>query len=207
MQNVLYETSRIKNFIDAIFSIALTILILEISLPRINDPTITSLGSILYERQPQFIGYIVSFWVIALFWLSHVRNFRYARSIDHKLIMINLINLFFVVLLPFSTGLYVNNFGNATAFSWYSINIAILGLISAWMIRYIYNSELNNGELTKPRMIWYTLNGLNVFVIWALSAALSDVYPWIARGLFIMIFINESLLTRYWSKRVLDTNR
>ena len=168
-----YDISRVKNFIDAVFSIALTILILDID---IIDMRGQSIGTLLSEKMPQFIGYVVSFFVIALFWASHVRNFKHCQHIDHKLIMVNLLNLFFLVLLPFSTKLYVQNFTNGPAFMWYSFNIALLGLMSTWIVIAMYPKNKSK-TFNKYRKRQYSLLGMSVFVIWGIAGLIGDIYP------------------------------
>ncbi len=193
-----YDISRVKNFIDAVFSIALTILILDID---IIDMRGKNIGYLLNEKMPEFIGYVVSFFVIALFWASHVRNFRYCSYVDHKLIMVNLLNLFFVVLLPFSTKLYVQNFANGPAFMWYSFNIAILGLMSTWIVLTMY-SKNKSQDFNVYRKRQYSLLGLSVFFVWGTAGLIGDLFPWTARVLFILIFVIDFFINRYFNKKV-----
>lgn len=68
----LYERQRVKNFNDAVFSIALTVLILDISAPLFADASKVTFASILNTRIVGFIGYLVSFFVIAMFWKANV---------------------------------------------------------------------------------------------------------------------------------------
>lgn len=193
-----YDISRVKNFIDAVFSIALTILILDID---IIDMRGKNIGYLLNEKMPEFIGYVVSFFVIALFWASHVRNFRYCSYVDHKLIMVNLLNLFFVVLLPFSTKLYVQNFANGPAFMWYSFNIAILGLMSTWIVLTMY-SKNKSQDFNVYRKRQYSLLGLSVFFVWGTAGLIGDLFPWTARVLFVLIFVIDFFINRYFNKKI-----
>ena len=79
------------------YSIALTILILDIDIPIFKEEV--NFIDILAVRMPGFIGFIgfiVSFFVIALFWQAHLRNMSYAKKVDNRLLFYNIFNLFFI---------------------------------------------------------------------------------------------------------------
>jgi uncharacterized membrane protein len=76
---------RIVFFSDAVMAIAITLLILEVRLPE---------GSADFSRRilalwPKYLGYFVSFWVIALYWVAHHRCFQLIRDYDRGLINLN----------------------------------------------------------------------------------------------------------------------
>ena len=87
---------RLIFFSDAIFAIAMTLLVLDIPRPRSG----ADLTTFLTTHDGKFIAFFISFWVIALFWLGHHRLFRYVRHYDHGLLMLNLGLLFCVAFLP-----------------------------------------------------------------------------------------------------------
>jgi uncharacterized membrane protein len=97
-----HDTGRIEYFSDAVFAIAMTLLVLDIRVPEVSAdklwPTILALW-------PQFFAYVLSFLVLALNWVFHHRKFRVIRSYDGGLIWINLLFLLFVAVLPFPTSL------------------------------------------------------------------------------------------------------
>jgi uncharacterized membrane protein len=61
-------------FSDGVFAFAITLLIVDIQLPA--DTSENNLGSILLSLWPNYIAFIISFFVISLYWLAHVRLFR-----------------------------------------------------------------------------------------------------------------------------------
>ena len=96
---------RLVYFSDAVFAIAITLLALEIRLPEMHDPTPRELGDALLGLLPQFYGFAISFWIIAVYWLAHHRIFRYIRAYDRRLQVINFLFLMWIVLMPFSASL------------------------------------------------------------------------------------------------------
>jgi uncharacterized membrane protein len=92
---------RILALSDGVFAIALTLLVLEIALPR--TVTGNDLGRALLDLGPKGFAYLLSFAIIGRFWAAHHMMFRYITRYDGRLIWLNLLTLFFVAFLPFPT--------------------------------------------------------------------------------------------------------
>jgi len=91
-------------FSDAVFAIAITLLVIEVRLPetavlRGSGDFLAALAGLL----PRLVGFFVSFVVIGSLWLSHHRFFRIVRTSDARLMLLNMLFLFFVASLPFPT--------------------------------------------------------------------------------------------------------
>ena len=203
MINETYDRQRVLNFTDAVFSIALTVLILDVTAPMFKDSDKVTLGSILGSRALRFVGYLVSFLVIGKFWQANVRNLKHVSIFDSRLLSWILGCLFFVVFLPFSTALYVGNFFSDAAFQWYAINVAIIGMMSNAMVKYIYNNHIQDGSMSRKHRQYYLLKGRSIIVIWLLLALCSFSIPfYISRFLFLLIFVRDFMIYRYWNKRL-----
>lgn len=82
----------------------MTLLALDLVTPVIvGQPTNVSLAAAMLSEFHSFLGFLVSFWVISVVWLMHRRIFRYIKSSDSGLARLNLVLLFFIVLVPFAT--------------------------------------------------------------------------------------------------------
>ncbi len=90
-----YDKSRVINFSDAVYSIAMTLLVLEIGIPTYKAFSSNDTWTLLAKRIPSFIGLVVSFLVTALYWLEHLRCMRLVSTIDAKLLWLNIFLLFF----------------------------------------------------------------------------------------------------------------
>jgi uncharacterized membrane protein len=84
-------------FSDAIFAVALTVLVLELKAPD------QSAFSALWPLWPTGISYAVTFLFIAIIWINHHYLMRFVDSPTLRLIWMNFIHLFLVLLLPFAT--------------------------------------------------------------------------------------------------------
>ncbi|HYJ37839.1 MAG TPA: TMEM175 family protein, partial [Chitinophagaceae bacterium] len=103
-----FQLERLILFSDAVFAIAITLLVIEIKIPELEREHISdkALLQSLAHLIPKFIGFIVSFLLIGLYWSVHHRMFGFVTNYDGRLRFLNLLFLFFIVLMPFSTGFY-----------------------------------------------------------------------------------------------------
>ena len=135
---VLWSKHRVEALTDGIFAVAMTLLVIELKLP---DPhairTEAQLTSALADLAPKAISWVISFLVLAVFWISHHRLFHYVRYVDAGLLWRNLFQLAFVSLMPFSAGL-IGEFGGASISQIaYNGNMVMLGLLALWKLRYL----------------------------------------------------------------------
>lgn len=144
-----FQLERMIFFSDAVFAIAITLLIIEIKVPEIFPPvTEQKLMDGLVSIIPKFTGFIVSFFLIGLYWTIHHSIFGYVIKSSSKLLWINLLFLFGIVLMPFSTSFFSEYFIDLknTPVIVYCINITYLGLMNYFLWRYITNPKYNLTE-------------------------------------------------------------
>src|SRR6478736_3374410 len=147
-----FQLERLIMFSDAVFAIAITLLVIEIKIPDkeflkehggLSDATILN-G--LSHLVPKFIGFLISFLLIGLYWSIHHRMFGFVTSYTRKLLMLNLLFLFFIALMPFSTGFYSEYAGKElikeqlkVPMTFYVLNYSIAGFVNYFMWIYIAN--------------------------------------------------------------------
>jgi uncharacterized membrane protein len=97
---------RLLFFSDAVFAIAITLLVMEV---RLSDGSAIAdgrdLAAALWSLVPRYLGFVVSFSVIGSLWVSHHRMFRLVRGFDGKLVFLDLLFLLFVAFIPFPTSI------------------------------------------------------------------------------------------------------
>ena len=105
-----FMIERIAFFSDAVFAIAITLLVIEIKAPKIiSGDSDHIVWEKFRERLPELFGLLVSFWLIASVWMRHHQLFKYIDKYDKKFIVINLWLLFTIILFPFSTSFLFNS--------------------------------------------------------------------------------------------------
>jgi uncharacterized membrane protein len=90
---------RLDLFSDAVFAVAITLLVLNLPLTGASG----SLLGALADRWPAFAAFGISFVLIGCLWVSHFRLFRLIGEVDSVLLFLNLALLFSIVLVPFGT--------------------------------------------------------------------------------------------------------
>lgn len=127
------DTVRLEAFSDGVFSIAITLLVLEIRVPY---PDVTQQGGTLLlalrRLWPSYLGYVLSFVTIGIMWANHHSMFRYIRRADRYFMLINVMFLMCIAFLPFPTALlaaYLAEPGGRTlAVAVYSGTLVVIAL-------------------------------------------------------------------------------
>ena len=110
------ETGRLEAFSDGVFGIAITLLVLDIRVPRAADLIgRSSLGDALLQQWPTYAAYVLSFVTVLIMWTNHHKLFRLIRRSDHTFLVINGLLLMFITLVPFPTALLAEHLGQPGA--------------------------------------------------------------------------------------------
>lgn len=127
---------RFNSFSDGVFSIAITLLVLELPVPAMD----VAIWPALQEASHDFLGYLISFAFIGGIWLTHAGLTKVMRRGDSISYGMNLLLLLFVGLLPFSTSLMVTHLDAAdvgTGVLLYGINVLLASLTLSLLLVYI----------------------------------------------------------------------
>jgi len=177
---------RFNAFTDGVFAIAITLLVLELSVPSSGGPLLPALA----EEWPEFLGYLISFVFIGGIWISHAGMTKLMRHADLLAYAIDLLMLLFVALLPFSTALMVTHLSGpdiSAAVLIYGINLLLASLMLSLLMFYIASErtlvldEVADETLeVKVRQRWAVI-AVNVVAI-----AVAIVLPLAAVGLYLI---------------------
>jgi uncharacterized membrane protein len=116
---------RVAFFSDAVFAIAITLLVIEITVPE-GDLTGAQLTHELGRLGPEFFSFGLSFWVIGRFWIGHHLTFQYLRRWDLPMLWIYLFWLACIVILPFPTAVLGNHIALPGAARLYAATVTVL---------------------------------------------------------------------------------
>ena len=201
-----FQLERLILFSDAVFAIAITLLVIELKVPEIEKDVLTEgkLLQALAHMIPKFFGFILSFMFIGIYWTVHHRLFGYVINYTPKLLRLNLLFLFAVALMPFSTAFYSEYVMKhvITPVFFYTGNIIILGFFNLLMWRYISNpkNKLSEG-LSQANAKYFSLRAIVVPVMFTLFAFIYLVNPLIASWMPIMIPLVMRLLKKCHDKK------
>ena len=161
-----FEKNRMEALIDGIFSVALTLLVLDIKLPDGETyATNTDLWNRLLSLERHFVIYAISFIVIGIYWVAHHVQFHYVRYTDRRLIWINMMFLLLISFLPFATDLVGDHPELVLPIEIYGVTLLLLSAMSYLHLRYLYRHPyLATADLTsvavkllKKRIALFTL--------------------------------------------------
>jgi uncharacterized membrane protein len=99
------ETTRIEAFSDGVFAIAITLLILELKVPPVEEFGAQGLLRALGRLWPSYLAFFMSFSVVLVMWVNHHRIFSLVRRADDAFVYWNGLLLFWVTIVPFPTSL------------------------------------------------------------------------------------------------------
>ncbi len=172
-----FQLERLILFSDAVFAIAITLLIIDLKVPELEWPVSDKqLINVLAALLPNIIGFLLSFLLIGLYWTVHHRLFGYVVAYTSFLLWLNLFFLLGIIFLPFSTSFYSAFLDPhlKSPLILYSFNFCYIGLFSFWMHRYVTNVKRNLTEgLTNEKADYYSFRAIVIPIIFALIIIVS----------------------------------
>lgn len=203
-----FQLERLILFSDAVFAIAITLLALEIKVPAIDRHLATDvlLMEGLGELWPKVVGFLISFFLIGLYWTIHHRMFGYVVAYTAKLLWLNLLFLLAVVLMSFSTAIYSEYVLRLlkTPVVIYAGNIAFLGFCSFFLWRYASNPKHHLVQgVTKELRFYFSSRAFIVPCIFILMALIYlFVEPRVAVWVPPFVPLIVQLVTRRYRKKL-----
>jgi uncharacterized membrane protein len=154
-QSDLAETTRLEAFSDGVFAIAITLLVLELHSPELEEGE--RLWPALLDEWPQFAAYLTSFAILGIMWVNHHSMFRQIQRADRGLMFLNLLLLLWATLLPFPTSLFAEHLKDDSinanvAAAVYSANLTLAAIAFSLIWWYVLRHHLVEHEMTKSQM-------------------------------------------------------
>jgi uncharacterized membrane protein len=189
------EFGRIVAFSDGVFSIAITLLVLNLA---IGEHLLESqVGHALWEQRENLVAYAISFAVIGRFWIVHHSFFGEVTAFDSRLISLNMLYLGWVVLIPFSSHVLGEYAGSTAAVVLYAANLAGVVLIAQWMSWDARRAGLTRIDAATQRE--NLVRSSFIAGVFILSVGVAFVAPHIAPYIWILLFFEGRA---HWTERV-----
>ncbi|MEY2942040.1 MAG: hypothetical protein RLY97_54 [Pseudomonadota bacterium] len=132
---------RMLFFSDAVFAIAITLLVLELHVPDLPlGSTEHDFWLALGHLWPKFFAFILSFLVIGRFWMSHHQLFERVHHFDLRLVWPNMMLLMAIAFTPFATAFLGTNLGYFVPAQFYNLTLLVTGLLSwrlLWRVEHL----------------------------------------------------------------------
>ena len=123
--------NRLEGFSDGILAVIITIMVLELTIPHtinLNE---------LFHVLPDLLSYLLSFVVLAIFWINHHYLLHTLSHVTSKIIWANFHLLFWLSLIPFATGYMGKNSFHPYAVAFYAIILTISSIAHNMLLHII----------------------------------------------------------------------
>lgn len=192
------ENDRLIVFCDAVIAITITLLVLDLSLPdgaeRMSD---AALWQALADLRPRLTGYVISFLVIALFWLGHREKFAWIVRSSGLLIWLNLGFLLGISWMPFATDMLIEN-GGRLATALYAGLTMMIALMAAAMPWHAVRAGLAAESHRNLSPLWLAGPSLVTALVFGASIPLALWSPEVAQHSWLLLLP----LSRFASRRI-----
>jgi uncharacterized membrane protein len=202
-ENRHYGISRLIDFSDGVFAFAITLLIITIPYPTLPSPLSAGLFfAQLLTLKWYLVSYLLSFYIVGLFWLAHHHYFQYIIKFDTGLFFINLTLLLFIAFLPFPTNL-IGHYGNTSIIA--AFYAGMLSLVNfLYLLLWWYASSryrLIPPTLEKDFITFERLKRLISLSIFVISVGLALISPFLAMAAWITTFFVPTLIRRKYVRK------
>lgn len=195
------EFSRIVAFSDGVIAIAITLLVLNLEVPRVPSGDEGELADSLLDLLPHLFAYALSFAVIGRLWLIHHRFFAALQGFDGRLMTANLLYLALIVLVPFSSDV-LGTYGEiGVAVMVYAGTLGLAALVNLLMIRYAVRADLvkeSERPVTEP---FGSRGALLIPGAFILSLPIALLNPYAAQAVWVLALIGLTRQRRIARRR------
>ena len=173
--------SRLEAFTDGVIAIIITIMVLEIKVPHGES------WLALFPLWPKLISYILSFIYVGIYWNNHHHTMQAVKSVNGSILWGNLHLLFWLSLLPFSTGWMGENHFSQQPMLLYGIN-----LFMAAVAYYIWAKALtahHGKDSALAQAFGRDVKGKASLVLYAIGIGLTLIEPWLGFALYVGVSV------------------
>ena len=191
------EFARVLAFTDGLFAIAMTLLIVAVAVPHLDDGgSIHQMADALNDLVPAFTSFFISFAVIGRYWLAHHQFVSLLRSMSQSFVALNLLYLAFIAFLPFPTALLGEYFENPLSIVLYAINVGLVSGLEVVLFRSAYRNNLLQRQPTPEVYRFGVIASLSPVFFFAISIPIAFVSTTLAVCIWLLTAPLGAMLER-----------
>jgi uncharacterized membrane protein len=172
-------TERIEAFSDGVIAILITIMVLELKIPR--ETTLSALAPVL----PVLLTYLLSFIYLGIYWSNHHHLLRTVRRVSGGMLWANLHLLFWLSLIPFTTGWMGENRFASVPTAFYGVVLLMAAL--AWWILQQRIIATDGEESLLARALGGDWKGKLSPLLYLTAILLAPFVRWVSLGLYALV--------------------
>jgi uncharacterized membrane protein len=174
------EKNRLEAFSDGVIAIIITIMVLELKVPDHAEGLAD-----LKEKLPVFLGYILSYIYVGIYWTNHHHMFHSTKKVTGGILWANLHLLFWLSLFPFTTAWVGANHLAPVPTAVYGF-VLLMAAIAYYILQHAIIAQQGNGSLL-AKAIGRDWKGKLSPVCYLAAIPLAFVSVWISNSLFIFV--------------------
>jgi uncharacterized membrane protein len=183
------DFGRVMYFTDAVFAIAMTLLVVEIGVPETIGGAPDDPGALLdafADKGPLLFAFFLGCYTIGFYWAAHHRFMSWLDAVDRGFVLLTVAYLAFVALLPFPTGV-LGEFGeNPVAVIAFAVNMGAVSSMETVLFSYARRRRLFREELPADVYRWAVGSSLLPVLLFALSIPVAFAVPWLAIAVWLL---------------------
>ena len=190
-----YGCERLLALSDGIFAIAITLSVLEIVPPDLNERIWREgAGVVLHSMTSKILSVIFSFILVGIYWIAHHRIFEHIRRTDYNFLRINMILLMLVAFMTFAAKFPFTSGEDFTAACIYPSYMAGTGLLLHLLWRYATkNFRLISQDLSQEVIRANLLRAAIPPIIFGLSIPVAFWNVGLARYIWLLLFFSRRI--------------
>jgi TMEM175 potassium channel family protein len=171
--------NRLEAFSDGVIAILITIMVLELKVPHGDDwHALAPLGPVL-------LNYVLSFVYLGIYWNNHHHMLHLTSRINGKILWANLHLLFWLSLVPFTTGWMGENHFASLPTATYGVVLLLAGVAYMILEKTIIASQGQDSKLAAA--VGEDWKGLASAGLYAIAVPLAFVREWIADAIYVFV--------------------
>jgi len=186
--------SRLEAFSDGVFAVIITIMVLDMKVPRGTD--LRALKAIV----PIFLCYVLSYLYVGIYWNNHHHLLHAAEHVTGGILWANLTLLFCLSLAPFTTAWMGENHYAPLPVAVYGVMLLLAGIAYFILTRSLVAHHGKSSVLAKA--IGNDWKGMVSVLIYILAIPIAFLRPWLACGFYTFVAIMWLLPDRRIEKHV-----
>ncbi|HZS08032.1 MAG TPA: TMEM175 family protein [Blastocatellia bacterium] len=173
------DKGRLEAFSDGVIAILITIMVLELKIPRGTD------WGALRPLLPIFLTYVLSFIFVGIYWNNHHHMLQATERINGRVLWANLHLLFWLSLIPFVTGWMGENHFAPVPTAAYGVVMLMAAVAYTILQRMILAQPGTNPKLAAA--VGKDAKGKLSLLLYAMAIPSAFVHRWIAVGLYVAV--------------------
>lgn len=203
--NSALQLERIVFFSDAVFAIAITLLIIEIKVPHLeHDASDRDFWVALLKETPKIIGFMFSFFVIGAYWVGHHQIYGYIEKWDGGLIWRNVAFLATIAFIPFSTAFFSEYPERFVPLFLYALSFSVAGFLETWQWRYAVKKHLIDENLSAATIKQHTWHHSILPIVGVTAILIGFITPLLSGFAFWLIPILQRVIRKRFAEKHQD---